>query len=73
MDKTRPDDSALIDDAEELPTPSQGGASGGDMAREVGQRDELKSLSGDDRQPTRVNARDKPEDGDMPTPPQRHK
>ena len=38
-DRDRPDDNAIIDRETELPTPSQGGSSGGDLAREIGQRD----------------------------------
>jgi hypothetical protein len=58
---------AAIDDADDLPTPSAQGSAGGDMAREVGQRDELKTAAGGDPLPTSVDARDKPDDGDLPT------
>jgi hypothetical protein len=67
MDKTRPDDSELIDDAEDLPTPSHQGSAGGGMARAVGVRDEEKSLAAEDPLPTSVDASDKPADGDLPT------
>jgi hypothetical protein len=51
----------------EPPTPSHQGSAGGDMAREVGQRDEAKTASGGDPLPTSVDGRDKPDDGDLPT------
>ena len=63
----RDDDSKLIDRAAENATPSQQSSAGGNLAREVGQRDELKSLEGD-LQPTGVDKRDQPEDGDLPSP-----
>lgn len=60
----------------DAPTPSQGGSSGGELAREVGQRDEEKAMvedAGDGRDPsvTRVHKGDKADDGDMPNPPNR--
>jgi hypothetical protein len=64
----RDDDSALVEDAENPPTPSQQGSSGGDMAREVGVRDEAKSARGGDPLPTSVDKRDQPDDGDLPNP-----
>lgn len=52
---------------EREPTPSQQGSAGGNMARTVGQRDELKTSEGGDPLPTSVDGRDKPDDGDFPT------
>lgn len=59
-----------------VPTPSQSGASGGELAREVGQRDEAKAAeeeAGEGRDPTVTAVRkgDKPECGDAPNLPQR--
>lgn len=61
---------------EDLPTPSQGGSSGGELAREVGQRDETKASfedagAGNDPSVTRVTKGDKANDGDMPSLPNR--
>src|SRR5687767_1599456 len=47
-DRPRDNDNDLIDERTELPTPGQGNASGGDLAREIGQRDELQSAEGED-------------------------
>lgn len=57
------------DDPEDEPdkTPSQQGSGGGNMARKVGQRDELKTSEGGDPLPTSCDGRDKPDDGDVPT------
>ncbi len=62
-DRDRPDDSEIIDRETSLPTPSQGGSSGGDLAREIGQRDENKTATGESDQLTQVNKSDKPNDG----------
>lgn len=70
-ERKRDDDSELIDQAEELPTPSQGSSSGGDLAREIGQRDEFSSAAGEDPHVTRVRKGDKPAEGDEPTLPNR--
>jgi len=70
IETKRGDDSALIDDAQDIPTPSHQGSAGGDMAREVGLRDEAKTAGGGDPLPTSVDKRDQPDDGDLPTPPQ---
>lgn len=64
-------DNDLIDEQTGLPTPSQGGSSGGNIAPNVGERDELKQAMGGDPEPTQVNKSDKPAKGDMPTPPNR--
>ncbi|MGH6730031.1 MAG: hypothetical protein ACREBK_07740 [Sphingomicrobium sp.] len=69
-------DNDIIDEAEELPTPSQGGSSGGELAREIGQRDEDKSALGDagkgrDPQVTAVRKGDKPAEGDATNLPNR--
>jgi len=50
------DDSELIEDAER--TPTEGGSSGGDIARDVGARDEARSTA-EDTGVTRVQKRDK--------------
>ena len=70
-DRTRASDNALIDELTDLPTPAQGNASGGDLAREIGQRDELQSAEGEDSSITRVQKGDKPRQGDAPTLPNR--
>ena len=54
-------DNDLIDD--DLPTPSQGGSSGGGMQREIGVLDEEKAATGADPQPTSVHKSQKPRDG----------
>lgn len=71
-DRTRDNDNELIDELTDLPTPSQGSASGGDLAREIGQRDELQSADGEDASITRVQKGDKPRQGDAPTLPNRN-
>ena len=70
-DRPRDNDNDLIDERTELPTPGQGNASGGDLAREIGQRDELQSADGEDPSITRVHKGDKPAEGDEPTLPNR--
>jgi hypothetical protein len=72
-DRPRDDDTELIEESTELPTPSQGGSSGGDLAREIGQRDEFSSGKGEDPHVTRVHKGDKPKEGDEPTLPNRVK
>ena len=71
MADKRTDDRDLIEDAEDTPTPSQQGSGGGNVARKVGQRDELKTAEGGDPLSTTVDGRDKPEGGDLPAPPRR--
>jgi hypothetical protein len=66
-----PAEQALIEDAETLPTPSHSGGTGGDMARDVGSRDELARATGKDKGVTRVHKSDKPDDGDEPNLPNR--
>ena len=68
VQQNRDDDSNLVKEASDQPTPSHQGSAGGNMAREVGERDELKTARGGDPLPTSVDGRDKPEDGDLPTP-----
>lgn len=63
-------DNSLIDEAEDLPVPSQQGTSGGGLARKVGQRDEEKSATGADSEPTKVEKADKRNKGDLPSPKQ---
>ena len=71
----RDDDSALIDEAQATSGGGgQGSASGGNLAREVGARDEAKTAGGGgDPLPTSVDKRDQPDDGDLPTSPQTRK
>ena len=64
-------DNDLIDETDELPTPSQGGSSGGDLQREIGSFDEEKTATGADPQPTSVHKGQKPRDGDEPNLPNR--
>ena len=71
-DRPRDNDNELIDELTEDPTPPQGSASGGDLAREIGQRDELQSADGDDPSVTRVQKGDKPRQGDAPNLPNRN-
>ena len=66
-----PAEQALIEDSESIPTPSQGGGSGGGIALDVGSRDELARATGKDEGVTRVHKSDKPEDGDEPNLPNR--
>ena len=67
-DRNRPEDSEIIDRETDTPTPSQGGSSGGDLAREIGQRDEDKTATGESDQLTQVNKGDKPAEGDKSGP-----
>jgi hypothetical protein len=69
-DRNRTNDNELIDELTEDPTPSQSNASGGELAREIAQRDELQSAEGDPSI-TRVHKSDKPGEGDEPTLPNR--
>lgn len=66
-----PAEQALIEDAESIPTRSHSGGTGGDMARNVGSRDELARGTGKDSGVTRVHKSDKPDDGDEPNLPNR--
>ena len=66
-------DNDIIDEADELPTPSQGGSSGGDLQREIGSFDEEKTATGADPQPTSVHKGQKPDGGDEPNLPNRQK
>ena len=74
MDKQRPDDSALIDEAE--PAPAHGGTAGGNLQRDVGARAEEAheiGQAGDEGDAvTRVHKGDKPRGGDAPNLPQRY-
>lgn len=67
IQQKRQDDREVIRQAAEEPTPSQQGSAGGNLARTVGERDELKTAGGADPLPTSVDGRDKPEGGDLPT------
>ena len=66
-----PAEQALIEDAESTPTPSQSGRTGGDLARNVGSRDELARAKGKDSGVTRVHKGDKEDEGDEPNLPNR--
>jgi undecaprenyl-diphosphatase len=73
MDKTHPDDSALIDEMEDAP--SQSIVSGGNLQREIGVRAEEEHEIGDSGDEndsvTRVHAGDKADDGARPKLPNR--
>ena len=72
MTTPKPDphaDNDLID--HDLPTPSQGGSSGGRIEREIGAIDEEKLATGADPQPTSVHKGMKPRSGDEPNLPNR--
>ena len=72
MTDNRPtSDQDIIDQADDLPTPSHSGSSGGSLAQEVGARDEDKVALGGDPQPTAVRKGDKPDGGDAPNLPNR--
>jgi hypothetical protein len=62
-------DNDLIED--DIPTPSQGGSSGGDLQREIGALDEEKVATGADPQPTSVKKGSHPKGGDEPNLPNR--
>lgn len=64
-------DNAVIGEADDLPTPSQGGSAGGGMQREIGALDDEKVATGADPQPTSVHKGQKPNDGDQPNLPNR--
>ncbi len=53
------------------PTPSHSGTTGGAMQRDVGARDEDKTATGADPQPTSVHKSDKADEGDEPNLPNR--
>ena len=62
-------DNDLLED--DLPTPSQGGSSGGRIEREIGALDEEKTATGADPHPTSVHKGMKPREGDEPNLPNR--
>ena len=64
-------DNDVIDEADDLPTPSQGGSSGGRIEREIGALDEEKTATGADPHPTSVHKGMKPDQGDEPNLPNR--
>jgi len=64
-------DNDIIDEADDLPTPSQSGSSGGGMQREIGARDEERTATGADPQPTSVHKGQHPKGGDEPNLPNR--
>ena len=63
-DRTRPDDHELIDSMEDAP--SQSGVSGGNLQRKVAARAEEEHEIGGDTGVTRVRARDKKPQADLP-------
>lgn len=63
-DRTRPDDHELIDSMEDAP--SHGGVSGGNLQRKVAARAEEEHEIGGDSGVTRVRARDKKPQADLP-------
>ncbi|HYD37340.1 MAG TPA: hypothetical protein VEA60_06985 [Allosphingosinicella sp.] len=63
-DRTRPDDSEIIDSMED--GPAFGGSSGGNLQRDVGSRDEVAEQVDEGDGITRVRASDKPEEADLP-------
>lgn len=63
-DRTRPDDSEMIDSMEE--GPAFGGSSGGNLQRDIGSRDEIAEEVEDGDGITRVRDSDKPEQADLP-------
>jgi hypothetical protein len=60
------DDSEIIDAAAQQETPSFGGSHGGNIARDVGGRDEVKEEVLEEDSVTRVRADDKPPEADLP-------
>ena len=64
-------DNDVIDKADDLPTPSQGGTSGGRIEREIGSIDDEATATGADPQPTSVHKGMKPDSGDDPSLPNR--
>ncbi|HEX8262191.1 MAG TPA: hypothetical protein VF547_04895 [Allosphingosinicella sp.] len=63
-DRTRPDDSEIIDAMED--GPAFGDSSGGNLQRDIGSRDEIDEAIGDGAGVTRVRDSDKPEQADLP-------
>jgi hypothetical protein len=68
-DRNRTDDSELIDSMDEAP--SHGGASGGNLQRNVAAQAEEEHEVGGATGVTRVTGEDKPDGGDAPNLPQR--
>jgi hypothetical protein len=60
----RTDDSEIIDKMEDAP--AFGSASGGNLQRDIGSRDEVKDQVGDGDGVTRVRDSDKPEQANLP-------
>lgn len=60
----RHDDSDIIESMEDAP--SQSGASGGNLQRDIGTRAEEQRTTGDPDGVTRVRDKDKPEEADLP-------
>lgn len=73
IDKSRSDDSEIIDRAEDAP--GQAGVSGGNLAREIAagaeEEHEVGSGGGEGDAVTRVHGADKPQGGDRPNLPNR--
>ena len=64
VERTRPDDHELIDSMQEAP--SHSGVSGGNLARKIAARAEEEHEIGGDTGVTRVRARDKKPEADLP-------
>ena len=63
-EKTRPDDSDIVDAMEGAP--AFGGSSGGNLQRDIGSRDEVAEQVETGDGVTRVRDSDKPEEADLP-------
>ena len=64
-------DNDIIDELDDIATPSHSGSAGGSMQREIGARDDAATATGADPQPTSVHKGDRANDGDEPTLPNR--
>ena len=62
--RDRPDDHELIENMEDAP--SQSGASGGNLQRKIGARDEETIAAGEDEGVSRVRDRDKADGANLP-------
>lgn len=58
------DDKTIIEDTDK--TPTQSGTAGGDLQRDIGSRAEEEHTVGDKSGVTRVRAKDKSEEADLP-------
>lgn len=64
-------DNDIIDEMDDLATPTQSGASGGAIQREIASRDDAATATGGDPQPTSVHKGDRANQGDEPNLPNR--